>query len=112
MAMQLYSDNNVGFSFNGSSQDLDNICGFNDFCFDLLQQQKQQQQQQRQSHPQWQNMEQRNQNMCFGNSFLVPKRDNGNNSNQSAEFSQSIAAAFEKQMQEIGRFITLQVRRE
>ncbi|KAH0722862.1 hypothetical protein KY290_005519 [Solanum tuberosum] len=100
MAIQahLYSEN-LGFSL-GSLQDLmdDNVCGFNQFCFNPQPEQQQQQQpyllQIQQQQFQILNQKNNIQNLM--------------NSSNSTMFPHNLASQFEKQRVEIDQFISLQ----
>ncbi|GMH13529.1 hypothetical protein Nepgr_015370 [Nepenthes gracilis] len=113
---QIYPDN-LGLPLCGSSQDwMENGCGFDDFSFNLQQKQLQQQHR-RQFLLQFQNpQQQKNQFLAFENSMLFPPSKNhtlniptnNNNLLSSISISQSMAAQFEKQRQEIEGYISLQ----
>lgn len=100
---QLYS-NNFGFALGGGggggvSQDyVDNGFGLKDqFCFNL-----EEQLMKPQNYKQLQLFHQKNQNLCFENSVLLPKNDNH------PSFSRSISDQMEKQSQEIDQYIRIQ----
>lgn len=118
---QLYSEN-IGFQSCGGSPDfawIDNGCGagggggFNQVCFDLPQkpQPYQQQLQQQMQQLQTQRLHRNQQNLLCDDGFIVSPlhlKNNTSNQQQSVGFSQTMAAYFEKQGQEIDQFIKLQ----
>ncbi|XP_055808393.1 probable BOI-related E3 ubiquitin-protein ligase 2 [Solanum dulcamara] len=98
---QLYSEN-LGFSL-GSSQDLmdNNVCGFNQFCFNPQPQHQQQQQQPCLTQIQQQQLHILNQKNNSQNLMNT-------NYTQSLMFPHTLASLFEKQRVEIDHFISLQ----
>lgn len=102
MAIQAQSyAENLGFNFNGAQDLMDNAYELNELCFNLPQQKQQYIQ-----HQRVQNLQQRNQNLCFDNSVLLPKTNTNNH--HSMPFSQTIASQIERQKQEIDQFITIE----